>query len=111
MSHDQSPAPASPEPCTELQPPCMRQALSESERNPFLLDEAQESSSPSPCPPLDLFSKKSKGLRLQATRFFLTFPQNETQKEVALERLKEMFKDNLKGALIAQESHQGELVF
>lgn len=54
------------------------------------------------------FTKKSKGLRLRATRYFLTFPKNDTPKEVAMERLKEMFKDNLKGALICQEKHQGE---
>ena len=40
--------------------------------------------------------------------FFLTFPKNDTPKEVAMERVKEMFKDNLKGALICQEKHQGE---
>ena len=79
----------------------------------FLIDSAAEvapsASEPSPSPtPLDSFTKQPKALRLQATRFFLTFPKNDTTKEVAMERLKEMFKDNLKGALICQEKHQGE---
>ena len=81
----------------------------------FLIDSAAEvvpsASEPNPEPsldPLDQFTKKPKQLRLQATRFFLTFPKNDTTKEVAMERLKEMFKDNLKGALICQEKHQGE---
>lgn len=78
----------------------------------FLIDSAAEveTSALGPSPPtdpLDQFSKKPKSLRLQATRFFLTFPKNDTSKEVAMERVKEMFKENLKGALIAQEKHQG----
>ena len=35
-------------------------------------------------------------------------PQERHDEEVAMERVKEMFKDNLKGALICQEKHQGE---
>ena len=83
----------------------------------FLIDSAAEvaTSALEPNPPsldpLDQFSKQpkqDKQKRLQATRWFLTFPKNDTPKEVAMERLKEMFKDNLKGALICQEKHQGE---
>lgn len=79
----------------------------------FLIDSAAEvvpsASEPSPSlDPLDQFTKQPKQLRLQATRLFLTFPKNDTTKEVAMERVKEMFKDNLKGALICQEKHQGE---
>ena len=77
----------------------------------FLIDSAAEVAPSALEPSLDPvteFTKKSKQLRLQATRFFLTFPKNDTTKEVAMERVKEMFKDNLKGALICQEKHQGE---
>ena len=77
----------------------------------FLIDSAAEVAPSALEPNLDPtteFTKKSKQLRLQATRFFLTFPKNDTTKEVAMERVKEMFKDNLKGALICQEKHQGE---
>ena len=80
----------------------------------FLIDSAAEVApsalepSPSRMDPLDQFSKKPKSLRLQSSRLFLTFPKNDTPKEVAMERVKEMFKDNLKGALICQEKHQGE---
>lgn len=77
----------------------------------FLIDSAAEvapSASEPSLDPVTEFTKKSKQLRLQATRFFLTFPKNDTLKEVAMERVKEMFKDNLKGALICQEKHQGE---
>lgn len=77
----------------------------------FLIDSAQEAEANEPelSPPEPLwnqFTKQPKQLRLQATRLFLTYPQNNTTKEVAMERLKEMFKDNLKGALIAQEQHK-----
>jgi len=48
--------------------------------------------------------KKTK--QFQGQRWFLTYPQNNTPKEIAMERLKERFKDNLKGVLIAQESHK-----
>ena len=77
----------------------------------FLIDSAAEVATRALEPNLDPtteFTKKSKQLRLQATEFFLTFPKNDTPKEVAMERVKEMFKDNLKGALICQEKHQGE---
>lgn len=77
----------------------------------FLIDSAAEVApsalEPSPDPVTE-FTKQSKSLRLRGTRYFLTFPKNDTTKEVAMERLKEMFKDNLKGALICQEKHQGE---
>ena len=78
----------------------------------FLIDSAAEVApsalEPNLLDPLDQFTKVPKQLRLQATRLFLTFPKNDTTKEVAMERVKEMFKDNLKGALICQEKHQGE---
>lgn len=75
----------------------------------FLIDSAAEvAPSASEPSPLSEFTKEPKQLRLQATRLFLTFPKNDTTKEVAMERVKEMFKDNLKGALICQEKHQGE---
>ena len=52
-------------------------------------------------------NKKGR-FELNATRLFLTYPQTDTPKEVALMRVKEHFKDNLKGYLIAQELHKGE---
>ena len=81
----------------------------------FLIDSAAEVApsalEPNLLDPLDQFTKvpkPSKKKQLKATRWFLTFPKNDTTKEVAMERVKEMFKDNLKGALICQEKHQGE---
>ena len=50
----------------------------------------------------------TEATEVASNRLFLTFPKNDTTKEVAMERVKEMFKDNLKGALICQEKHQGE---
>ena len=47
--------------------------------------------------------------RLQATRWFLTFPQTNVTKEEALRRLKEHAQLNqlgIKGLMIAQEKHK-----
>lgn len=43
---------------------------------------------------------------LDGKQFFATFPQNETTKEVAMDRLKEHFKDNLEYAIVSQEKHK-----
>jgi len=37
---------------------------------------------------------------------FLTYPQNNTPKEIAMDRIKEHFKENLNSAIIAQELHK-----
>lgn len=47
-----------------------------------------------------------KRFRLDGKQFFATFPQNETTKEDAMNRLKEHFKDNLEYAIVAQEKHK-----
>jgi len=44
--------------------------------------------------------------QLKAKNWFLTFPQTETTKEEALNRLKDKHKEDLRGCLIAQEAHQ-----
>lgn len=100
---------ASPEPCTRQQPPSIVQQ--------FLVEEVTEERNeprviPEQATVLEIakppkLNKKGK-FELNATRLFLTYPQTNTPREVALMRLKEHFKDNLKGYLIAQEQHKGE---
>ena len=47
-------------------------------------------------------------IRVECNEAVPDIPQTDTPKEVALMRVKEHFKDNLKGYLIAQELHKGE---
>lgn len=48
----------------------------------------------------------NKRFNLDTQNLFLTYPQNDTSKEDALDRLKEHFKENLNCAIVAQEQHQ-----
>lgn len=43
---------------------------------------------------------------LDGKNFFLTYPQNDTLPEDAMNRLKDHFKDDLECAIVAQEKHQ-----
>lgn len=93
---------ASPEPCTRQQPRSTVQQFLEEEATESETSELTNShlEIAKPC--------KAKGFALKGTRLFLTYPQCLTTKEEALMRVKEHFKDNLKGYLIAQELHKGE---
>jgi len=75
----------------------------------FLIQSAEEASVSEESPLLQVAKplKPRKDKRVQATRWFLTYPRCEATKERAMEKLKEVLGDNLKGALIAQESHKG----
>jgi len=42
---------------------------------------------------------------LDGKQFFATFPQNNTTKECAMERIKEHFNDNLEYAIVSMEKH------
>lgn len=52
----------------------------------------------SPSPP--------KRFTLDGQKFFLTFPRNAKSKEDAMISLKELFRDNLEYAIVAQEDHK-----
>lgn len=86
----------SPEQCTEQQQLSMAQASKEKEKNPLLLIAKHPK------------ANKKGGWRLTASRLFLTFPQTDTTKEVALQRLQSCKELEIKGYLIAQEKHKGE---
>lgn len=75
----------------------------------FLIQSAEEASVSEESPLLQVAKplKPRKDKKLQATRWFLTYPKCEATKEQALEKLKELLGENIKGALIAQESHKG----
>lgn len=95
-----------------------------SEANPVIISDLAESELPPPAKDLsepviclddetnlrvEEFAKQIPTTkRLQATRWFLTFPQTDTTKEEALQRLKEhqQLKALIKGVLIAQEKHK-----
>ena len=90
-----------------------------SEANPFIISEASESR---PQPEASLAKDSSEPVsyseftrpvppnkRLQATRWFLTYPQVTTTKEEVLKRLQEHPQLNqlgIKGLMIAQEKHK-----
>lgn len=50
--------------------------------------------------------KKAKGFRMQGLNFSLTYPQCDTKKEVAAERIEQKFKDSLKGYIVCEEDHK-----
>ena len=91
------------------------------EANPIILDPSEPpqeqvkdssplvSSSDSTRNEVESFTKKPNEKRLQATRWFLTFPQTTTTKEEASDRLRnhpQLNKLGIKGFLIAQEKHK-----
>lgn len=51
-------------------------------------------------------TKKPKAFRMNAKQFILTFPQCDTKKEVAVERLQQKWKDELKGYIVCEEQHK-----
>jgi len=65
-----------------------------------LSDEAETLEAPTEKP------KKEKGFRMQGKNFILTFPQCDTKKEVAVERLEQKWKDDLKGYIVCEENHK-----
>lgn len=80
-----------------------------SQSHQFLEEQSKESSEARPFDPKNQLPwPKEKGhyKNLKAKNWFLTFPQCQTTKELALQRLQQKFKDNLLGCLIAQESHE-----
>ena len=104
---------ASPEPCTRQQRPSTVQQFLEEEATEERTTNENEQMSLQEANPLLQIAKplkpnKKGKFELNATRLFLTYPQCNTPREVALMRLKEHFQDNLKGYLIAQELHKGE---
>lgn len=50
--------------------------------------------------------KNSKNFRLKGKFLFLTYPQNPVNKEETLKNCQELFKDNLKDYIIANEKHK-----
>ena len=91
-----------------------------SEANPSTISEARESrpATADPAPATDLSEPENSleftkpvppNKRLQATRWFLTFPQVTTTKEEALKKLQEhphLNQLGIKGLIIAQEKHK-----
>lgn len=51
-------------------------------------------------------NKKPKRFRMQGKNFILTFPQCDTTKEVACERLESKWKDDMKGYVVCEEKHE-----
>ena len=94
-----------------------------SEANPIIISDREESPHPvrdssPPARPSDELKNSElaeftkpvpPNKRLQATRWFLTFPQTEVTKEQASERLRnhpQLNQLGIKGYLIAQEKHK-----
>lgn len=50
--------------------------------------------------------EKPKGFRQNGMNFILTFPQCDVKKEVAVERLEQKWKDELKGYIVCEEAHK-----
>lgn len=50
--------------------------------------------------------KKARGFRSNGMNFILTFPQCDTTKEVAVERLEQKWKEELKGYIVCEEKHK-----
>lgn len=101
-----------PEPVPPCTPPVLPQAAS-NQRNIVPNVDSMESPAAVAAPsedalPYASFTRRhSKKFRLQAKQLFLTYPQNNTPKEVALERLLTSNKNlDIKGVLIAQEQHK-----
>lgn len=47
-----------------------------------------------------------KAFRMDAKQFILTFPQCDVKKEVAVERLQQKWKEELKGYIVCEEAHK-----
>lgn len=48
----------------------------------------------------------NRRFKIDTKNLFLTYPQNDTTPEVAMDRLKEHYKDDLNCAIVAQEKHK-----
>lgn len=56
--------------------------------------------------PLSPLKEKQKRFRLQGKNYILTFPQCSVTKEVAVERLEQKWKEELKGYIVCEEEHK-----
>lgn len=50
--------------------------------------------------------KKAGSFRMYGMNFILTYPQCDTKKEVAVERLEQKWKDDLQGYVVCEEAHK-----
>lgn len=50
-------------------------------------------------------AKNGKTWSARSTRFFLTFPQNQTRKERLFQAIKDQYGDNLKDLIVGEEDH------
>ena len=50
--------------------------------------------------------KKKTGFRMYGKNFILTFPQCSISKELAVERLEQKWKDEMKGYVVCEEQHK-----
>lgn len=77
--------------------------LAEEKPSLHCLDEALTDEEAQPEPP----KKKKKGsFRMYTVQYTLTYPKCDTKKEVAVERLKQKFGDELKGYVVSEEKHK-----
>jgi hypothetical protein len=51
-------------------------------------------------------ARKTPGFRMYGKNYILTFPQCDTTKEQAVERLEQKWKDELKGYIVCEEQHK-----
>ena len=51
-------------------------------------------------------ARKTSGFRMNGMNFILTFPQCATTKEIAVERLEQKWKDEMKGYIVCEEQHK-----
>jgi len=56
----------------------------------------------------DFLGKQKKRFSLDGQKFFITLSRNDTTKEDAMDRLKELFKDNLEYAIVSREIHKAD---
>nr|QTE03380.1 MAG: replication-associated protein [Grus japonensis CRESS-DNA-virus sp.] len=56
--------------------------------------------------PSDDAARKPRGFRMNGMNFILTFPQCDTKKEIAVERLEQKWKDEMKGYIVCEEQHK-----
>lgn len=56
----------------------------------------------------DFLGKQKKRFSLDGQKFFITLSRNDTTKEDAMDRMKELFKDNLEYAIVSREIHKAD---
>lgn len=71
-----------------------------------LSEEDETIVAPKPTKGVEKKKRKKPGFRMHAKQFILTFPQCDVKKEVAVERIEQKWKSELKGYIVCEEEHK-----